>query len=107
MRIRILLAVFSVVMFPVFMLAGDAKTGEAVFMRSCKACHGPDGHGNPAIAKALNVGLPDLPSKVQTLKDEDIKNTVMNGKGKMKPVKSISENEIPDVIAFLRTLAKK
>ncbi len=87
--------------------AADANAGQAAFLKACKTCHGAQGQGNPAIAKALNVAIPDLGSKaVQEKSDAEIKKVVTDGKGKMKPVKTISGGEISDVVAFLRTLKK-
>jgi mono/diheme cytochrome c family protein len=82
--------------------AADAKAGEAVYTKACKMCHGADGHGNAALAKSLNVTIPDLVSA----SDESIKTAVVSGKGKMKPVTSVAEKDIPDLVAFIRTLPK-
>ena len=95
------LAALAAMAIPGF--AADAKAGEAVYMRACKMCHGAEGHGNAVIAKALNVTQPDL----ATVKDDEVKNAVTNGKGKMKAVSSVAENEIPDLVAFIHTFAKK
>ena len=103
-------------LFPVFLIwsacalaaGGDVQAGQTAFNKSCKMCHGPQGQGNPAIAKALNVTIPDLGSKeVQSKSDQDLRKGIIEGKGKMKPVKTISSGEIGDAIAFVRSLAKK
>jgi mono/diheme cytochrome c family protein len=85
-----------------WMVAGD---GKAVFEKSCKACHGADGAGNPAIAKMLKVAFKHLGSKeVQSKKDADLKNDITKGGGKMKPVANLSATQVDDVVAYLRTL---
>ncbi len=82
----------------------DAKAGGAAFDKSCKGCHGATGAGNPAIAKMLSVTIPDLGSaEVQGKADGDLAKVISEGKGKMKPVKSVNAD---DVVAFLRTLKK-
>ena len=82
----------------------DAAAGKALFMTKCKACHGPTGEGNPAIAKMLNVTMKPLGSKaVQAKSDADLKKDSTAGTGKMKPVK-LTDAEASDVVAFLRTL---
>ncbi len=87
--------------------SGNAQAGQAVFNKTCKVCHGPQGQGNPAVAKALKVEMPDLGSKaVQAKSDAELAKGVSEGKGKMKPVKTISGTDVQDAIAFLRTLAK-
>jgi len=85
--------------------AADATAGKAVYDKSCKSCHGPDGAGNPAIAKMFKVEMRDLKSPdVQALSDGDIKKIITDGKGKMKPVASVSGAAADNVVAYLRTL---
>ena len=84
---------------------GDAAKGKEVFSR-CAVCHGDSGEGKEAIAKMFGVKMPALSSKeVQSLDDAALKKVIVEGKGKMKPV-SLSDQEIQDVIAFLRSLKK-
>jgi mono/diheme cytochrome c family protein len=86
--------------------AADAKAGEAVYTKSCKSCHGPDGAGNPAIAKMMKVEMRDLKSAdVQAMSDDDLKKVITDGKGKMKPVASAS-GAAADVVAYIRTWKK-
>ncbi|MEK7409365.1 MAG: cytochrome c [Acidobacteriota bacterium] len=86
---------------------GDAQAGKAVFLASCKTCHGSQGEGNPAIAKALKVTIPPLGStEVQSKSDEALKKAIADGSGKMKPVPGLSGRQIQDVIAFSRSLGK-
>jgi mono/diheme cytochrome c family protein len=89
------------------MLPGaDAKAGGAAFEKSCKGCHGAAGAPNAAVAKMLNATIPDLSSaEVQGLSDAELVKVVTEGKGRMKPVKSLSA-PAEDVIAYVRTLKK-
>jgi hypothetical protein len=58
-------------------------------------------------AKVLNVTIPPLSSKeVQALSNDDLKKGIIEGKGKMKSVKGLSA-DVTNVIAFIRSLAKK
>ncbi|MBI2815898.1 MAG: cytochrome c [Acidobacteria bacterium] len=85
----------------------DAQSGKAVYDSKCKMCHGADGKGNPVIAKSLKVTLPDLTSQtVQSKTDDELKKQITEGRGKMQPVKGLTDRQIADVIAFVRTLAK-
>ncbi len=87
--------------------AGDAKAGQAVFDKSCKQCHGADGSGNPAIAKMMKVDMRALGSaEVQAQSDDEIKKIVAEGKGKMRPVTSVTGKSLDDVVAYVRTLKK-
>jgi cytochrome c553 len=109
MRLRfrswVLLSVFLI---PVLIIAagkGDAAKGKTLFGR-CTMCHGAAGEGNQAIAKAYGVTMPVFGSKeVQSLDDAAIKKVIIDGKGKMQPVK-LSDGEMDDIIAFVRTLKK-
>ncbi len=85
--------------------AADAKAGQAGYDKSCKGCHGPAGVANPGIAKMFPT-IPDLSSaKVQDESDTDIKQVITAGKGKMKPVTTLTASP-DDVIAYVRTLKK-
>jgi len=87
--------------------AADAKAGEAVFAKSCKSCHGADGTPNPAIVKMMKVDMKNLGSaEVQALSDADIAKIINDGKGKMKPVKSVTGSGVDNVVAYIRTLKK-
>jgi mono/diheme cytochrome c family protein len=88
-------------------LAADAKAGQAVYDKSCKSCHGADGSGNPAIAKMMKVDMKSLGSaEVQAHSDGDLGKIVTDGKGKMKPVKTVSGPAVDNVVAYVRTLKK-
>ena len=93
---------------PLLLLAaekGNPAKGKEVYAR-CAICHGDSGEGKEAIAKALGVKMPPLSSKeVQSLDDAAMKKAIVEGKGKMKPV-SLTDNELADVIAYLRILNK-
>ena len=85
----------------------NAKAGQAIYDKSCKSCHGADGTPNAAVAKMMKVDMKDLKaSEVQALSDEDMKEIIAKGKGKMKPVKTVSGPAVEDVIAYVRSLKK-
>jgi mono/diheme cytochrome c family protein len=87
--------------------AGDPAAGKDVFLKKCKTCHGEDGHGNEGMAKLLKTTITPLDSdEVQKKSDAEIKQVILEGKGKMKPVKDLSDTDINNVIAFVRTLKK-
>lgn len=86
--------------------AADSAAGKAVYDKSCKSCHGPDGAGNPAVAKMMKVDMKDLKSSdVQAMSDDDLKKVITDGKGKMKPIAAAS-GSAADVIAYVRTWKK-
>ena len=83
-----------------------AADGKALYDKSCRACHGPNGEGNAKIASMLKVELRHLGSpEVQAKSDAALKKGIMEGVGKMKPVK-MSDSDAASVVAFLRTIKK-
>jgi cytochrome c553 len=91
----------------IFAAAGDAKKGKEIFTKSCVQCHAEKGEGKPAIEKMFSVKMKPLASaEVQAKTDDQIKKTIKEGVGKMKPV-VLSDADQADVVAFLRTLAQK
>lgn len=88
-------------------VAGDAATGRVVYEKKCRICHGDNGEGNPDVAKKLKAEQKPLWSdEVQKMSDADFKKLISEGKGKMKPPKNVSDEDIDNVIAFVRTLKK-
>jgi mono/diheme cytochrome c family protein len=84
--------------------AADAAAGKAVYDKSCKSCHGPDGTPSAGMAKAMN--LRDLKSpEAQAASDADLQKVITDGKGKMKPVAAASASAA-DVVAYLRSIKK-
>ena len=104
---KMLIGVLTALSLAAPAFAADASPAYA----KCAMCHGKDGTaaGTEGIAKMFKAQLKDLnltgPS-VQSMKDEDIKNAILSGKGKMKPVK-VAEADIPGIIAYIRSLAPK
>jgi mono/diheme cytochrome c family protein len=101
------------IMSPIFLLPllvfaagkGDEAKGKTLFGR-CSICHGASGEGKEAIAKAYGVKIRALSSKeVQSLDNAALKKIIVEGKGKMQPVK-LSDAEVADILAFIRTLKK-
>lgn len=85
--------------------AGDAKAGAAVYDAQCKKCHAADGASNPTIAKMMKVELKDLKAAdVKAMPDADMKKLIVDGKGKMKAIKGLSDADIANVIAFTKSL---
>ena len=81
--------------------AADAAAGKTVYGTKCKSCHGADGDGNPAMAKALKVELKPLSATTA-----DVKQVITAGQGKMKPVASVSGADLDNVVAYVKNLKK-
>jgi disulfide bond formation protein DsbB len=90
--------------------AGDSAGGEAIYGSTCVACHGPDAAGIPGL------GLPLVDSEfVQSMSDAELIAFIETGRpasdgttGVAMPPKggnpSLTDQDIADVVAFLRTL---
>src|SRR5271165_234334 len=77
--------------FSCSLFAADAKAGQDAYLKSCKGCHGATGSPNAAVAKMLSANIPDLGSaEVQGMSDADLSKVITEGKGKMKPIKTLS-----------------
>lgn len=88
-------------------LAADAKAGQAIYDKSCKSCHGADGAPNPAIAKMMKADMKDLKSaEVQAMSNDELKKIISDGKGKMKPVRTVTAEDADSVIAYIRSLKR-
>lgn len=78
---------------------GDAASGEEIYVDACKGCHGAEGQGG--------VGLRLKPSQfVQTSSNADLLTLLFNGRPgtAMRSFSDrLSEKQLADVIAFLRT----
>lgn len=115
-RTRVLALITIFLLLPVAALAeGDAEKGKAAFATYCVSCHGPAGAGDGPAAAALNPKPRNLSDKtyMSGLKDDYLFKVVKDGGpavGKsplMAPWGgSLKDDEIRDVVAFLRTLTK-
>jgi mono/diheme cytochrome c family protein len=87
------------------MAYAGAAEGKDVFAAKCQSCHGANGEGKAAIGKLFGVTMRPLASKeVQARTDADLKKQVAEGGGKMKAVAGLTDKQVTDVVAFLRTL---
>lgn len=113
MRVRLqwlalVLLVGALVTAPALLAAGTVEAGKAVYDKKCASCHGKQGEGNPGIAKALKVELRPLGSKeVQAKSDEELRKNITEGTAKKKPVKGLSEEDLANVLTYVRSLAQK
>ena len=92
-------------MFPIASLAQG--TGAATYKSKCQMCHAADGSGStPAgkSTKAVPFSAPEIVSK----SDADLVAITKNGKGKMPAYAGkLTDAQITDVVAHIRTLQKK
>jgi len=94
----------------IVVLAGPAKAdtaaAEATYKAKCAMCHGPDGKGATATGKSM--GVKDFSSdEVQKMSDEDLSGAITAGKGKMPPYKTLTADQVKDLVAYVRAFGKK
>lgn len=94
---------------------GDAANGKALYAKKCLNCHGATGKGDGPALAALKVKPKDLSDKAYMagLKDQYLADIVSKGgkalgKSPIMPAMNgkLSDGEIRDIVAFLRTLAR-
>ncbi len=99
-----LIATLGLIAIAGFSWAG-APEGKEVYTAKCAPCHGANGEGKAAIAKMYNVTQAPLASKeVRAKTDDQLKEVILKGQGKMKPVSGVTDKQAADVVAFIRTL---
>jgi mono/diheme cytochrome c family protein len=101
----------SPLMLPAAIAAGDARHGETIFLQYCQGCHGPDGRGGgkgfmPHVGPLARKGY------IETMPDEYLAAVIAEGGlavGKSAYMPSwkttLTQQDITDVIAFIRTFA--
>ena len=87
---------------------GDVEAGKIVYAKNCRSCHGANGEGNPNMAKKLKVAIKDLRlPEVRKATDADWRKDIVKGVGKMDPTEDVSDQDVTNVIAFMRAMAPK
>ena len=93
----------------------DAAKGKERFAKTCGICHGNTGKGDGPAGAALNPKPKDLTDKAYVSKLDDTYLTNIIGKGGAAVGKSplmppfngpLKDQDIKDVIAYIRSLAK-
>ena len=80
-----------------------AQDGAALYKSKCQACHGAAGTPAPAMAKMMGIKPVSDPAMAGLTADQ-VAAAVKNGKGKMKPISGLSDDEVKAVAAFFKTL---
>lgn len=96
-------------------LKGDPKKGENLYLQNCSACHGPDAKGIKGIGKDLVNSQFAI-----NLSDQELLEYIKKGRGVDDPLNTtgiamppkggnpaLTDQQIMDIIAYIRTLEKK
>jgi mono/diheme cytochrome c family protein len=86
--------------------AQDKANGEKVYKAKCASCHGPDGKGETAagkVTKARDICSDEVKKETEAAWTD----IIVKGKNKMPSYdKKITDGEVKDVIAYMRSLCK-
>jgi mono/diheme cytochrome c family protein len=86
--------------------SAKADTAEATYKAKCAGCHGADGKGETPSGKAMKVN--DFTSEtVQKMSDADLTDAIAKGKGKMPAYKTLTADQVKDLVAYVRSFGKK
>jgi cytochrome c6 len=102
------IAVAAMVLAGIAFLSAPAKadTAEATYKAKCAMCHGADGKGETPTGKAMKVN--DFASEtVQKMSDADLTDAIAKGKGKMPAFKTLTADQVKDLVAYVRSFGKK
>jgi len=96
--------------------AADVEQGKKLYGQFCVSCHGQSGKGDGAAAAALNPKPRDHTDKeyMSKMSDDDMLKVIKNGgaaigKSPLMPPwgASLKDDQIQDIIAYVRTLCCK
>jgi len=87
--------------------ASAQESTEQVYMRQCASCHAADGGGKTPAGK--RTGARDFSlDKVQNQTDAQLIEITAKGKKEMPGyAKSLTDKQIKDLVAYIRTMGKK
>ena len=103
---------FSVVSHPSSQNSNSSVTSKAVpvsaiYARRCASCHGKDGRAKTFKAKFNDARNLTDSQWQESVSDERIFNSIMNGRGKMPAFgKKLTEPQVDDLVAYVRGLKK-
>jgi len=82
------------------------NTADATYKAKCAMCHGPDGKGETSTGKAMKAGDFASPD-VQKMSDADLTAAISTGKGKMPAFKTLTADQVKDLVGYIRAFGKK
>jgi mono/diheme cytochrome c family protein len=104
----VLAAVLTLALIPTVAAAHD-PTAKTNYDKMCKSCHGDDGRGNPAKAKALKIDAEKLNlgrEEAAHLSRDELSEILLKGKAKMPGYeKKLKPEEVGPLLDYVSGLA--
>ena len=89
---------------------GNTRRGRIIFKNACAACHEKNGRGGGLLAQLIEIDMLDFTrsERMRARSDKQLVETIKEGKGDFMPPweGTLNEDEIIDVAAYVRLLAK-
>jgi mono/diheme cytochrome c family protein len=97
---------FAVLCLPVVQPATpQARPPQRSYQAHCASCHARDGSGKTAVGKSLKAQ--DLRAReIQKKTDAELAGIVREGKKNMPAFKTLTAQEVQDLITYIRQLAR-
>lgn len=109
-HLLMLVAVFAASSVLARAQAADVANGKKVYVDKCLRCHGEKGRGDGPKASALSKKAMDYTDKkrMAEVTDAQLKQVLLAGNPPMPGYKGrLSDKDVDDVIAYIRTFAGK
>jgi mono/diheme cytochrome c family protein len=89
--------------------AGAAQDAAALYKSKCAKCHGAEGAGDGAAAKAMKIEVKSLadPKTLAGMTNAELTELLAKGKGKMPKYDTLKPEEVKALIGYVKGLAKK
>lgn len=92
---------------------GDATNGKQLYVTHCSGCHGPEGKGDGPGSQNINPKPANHtdPQFMASIPDSTLflvvrKGGSIAGKPTMPPFPTLTDSEIKDLLAFMRSISK-
>ena len=92
--------------------ACDVKNGKALYDADCAKCHGKTGDGDGKLGRSLEHKPTNFNDKTKVAADDELTKSIRGGSkaigksGDMDGFPKYTDEQIADVIGYLKTLAK-
>ena len=104
MLLRVLMGLVAVMFVT---SAAQAADGAAIFKEQCAKCHGDTGQSDTTIGKAMKVPALAGDANIQKMSEADVAARI-KGNAKHQPtIKSLTDDDINAVAAYVKQLAGK